>query len=213
MFMTRQHWDTIYREKEEQSLSWYQPSGSALSELLENLRLPEHPLIIDVGCGTSRFAEQALERFNARLILTDLSEAALTASRIRLGPIIEESGGAVDFLAGDITCIPLPAGKVDLWHDRAVFHFLLNPADQMAYVEQLRQAVRPGGYVYIETFAPDGPDRCSGLPVQRYSTDELKQLLTPGFQLISSKRYLHTKPDGQTQSFQQVLFCAQPPQQ
>ncbi len=135
--------------------------------------------------------------------MVELAAAALAVTRSRLG---ERAAGAVSLIEADVLTVELPAGSVGCWHDRAVFHFLTDPADQDRYLAQVRRIVRPGGAVLIATFAADGPTRCSGLPVARYSPAELQAVFGPGFELLDTRREMHTTPTGATQAFTYALF-------
>jgi SAM-dependent methyltransferase len=166
--------------------------------------LPLSAAIIDVGGGTSRLVDELLTAGYQDLTVLDLSRQALETSRFRLG----DAGGQVSWLAEDITQIDLPPARFDLWHDRAVFHFLTEATDRQAYVARLHRSLRPGGWVIMATFADSGPERCSGLPVMRYGPDSLHAALTLGadLRLIQSATEHHTTPGGAVQDFNFCLF-------
>jgi ubiquinone/menaquinone biosynthesis C-methylase UbiE len=130
----------------------------------------------------------------------DLSAHALAVARKRLGA----KGGRVQWIEGDICSVALPPQTFDIWHDRAVFHFLTDPADRRAYVDQVMRAVKPGGHVIVATFGPDGPDKCSGLPVERYSPEGLHGEFGPAFQLLEHASEAHCTPLGNIQHF---IYC------
>jgi trans-aconitate methyltransferase len=157
--------------------------------------------IIDIGGGASRLVDCLVFRGYEDVTVLDLSEAALAAARSRLGEI----AGRVTWVAADVT-IWEPSRTYDIWHDRAAFHFLTEREDQAAYVARLRRAVRPGGHAIIGTFAPDGPERCSGLLVSRYDATSLAATLGRGFELIDARRHEHVTPWGATQKFQFSTF-------
>jgi SAM-dependent methyltransferase len=157
--------------------------------------------IVDVGGGASTLVDELLDRGFERLTVVDLAESSLNAARARLGP----RAGLVKWIKADVRTLRLPH-PVDLWHDRAVFHFLTEPADQDAYLSSLREAVRPGGHVIIATFGPQGPERCSGLPVERYDAAKLSRRLGSEFELVRSLEKVHTTPGGATQQFIYCLF-------
>ena len=160
--------------------------------------------IIDIGGGASRLADALVaEGFHSVSVL-DVSEKALATSRDRLGPRAEN----VAWIVADVTAWR-PDKSYDLWHDRAAFHFLTEPADRAAYAECVRNAVRPGGHVIIGTFAPDGPERCSGLPVVRHDAASIGEVLGPSFKLIESRRHDHLTPGGTVQRFQFSRFQRQ----
>jgi trans-aconitate methyltransferase len=157
--------------------------------------------IIDVGGGASRLVDSLLDKGFSRLAILDLSAKALEAAKKRLG----RRGGEVNWIVADVATWT-PSDVYDLWHDRAAFHFLTNPADRDAYIASLKKAVRSGGHVIIATFAPDGPERCSGLPIVRYDPEALASALGPEFELIDSRRHNHSTPGGSTQRFQFSRF-------
>jgi SAM-dependent methyltransferase len=156
---------------------------------------------VDVGAGASTLVDRLLDRGFERLTVVDVSESALRATRTRLGPRAER----VRWVAADVRGLILPR-PVDLWHDRAVFHFLIAAVDQAAYLSSLLRALRPGGHVVLATFGPQGPERCSGLPVERYDAEGLARRLGDGFELIRSLERLHTTPAGAVQQFTYALF-------
>jgi len=156
---------------------------------------------VDVGGGASSLVDRLLDRGFERVTVVDLAEPSLHAARTRLGPRADR----VSWLRADARTLRLPR-PVDLWHDRAVFHFLTEPADQDAYVSSLGAAVRPGGHVVIATFGPQGPQKCSGLAVERYDAEKLSRRLGPGFALLRSLEKVHTTPGGAAQQFTYCLF-------
>jgi SAM-dependent methyltransferase len=156
--------------------------------------------IIDVGGGASVLVDELLALAYERLTVLDLASSALDAARERLGPL----AARVRWLESDVLEAPLPAGGFDVWHDRAVFHFLTARADRREYVRQVRHAVRRGGFVIVATFAEDGPERCSGLPVTRYSDEALHREFGEEFELIGSEREVHHTPDDAAQPF---VYC------
>jgi SAM-dependent methyltransferase len=156
---------------------------------------------VDVGGGASTLVDALLDRGFERLTVVDLAASALGAARARLGPRADR----VTWLEADARELRLER-PVDLWHDRAVFHFLTEPADQDAYFSSLRAAVKPGGHVIIATFGPRGPEKCSGLPVERYGARRLSERLGPEFGLLRSLETVHTTPAGATQEFTYCLF-------
>jgi SAM-dependent methyltransferase len=158
--------------------------------------------VIDVGGGASVLVDGLLEAGFTDVTVLDLSGAALAASRARLG----RSAGSVRWIEADITRADLPPRSFDLWHDRAVFHFLTDRADRQAYLRVLRHALRPGASVVIATFAEDGPERCSGLPVRRYAPSQLHAELGDDFEWLASEREEHVTPGGVLQQFQYSLF-------
>jgi ubiquinone/menaquinone biosynthesis C-methylase UbiE len=196
------HWEGVYTQKAPETLSWYQPRASVSLRLIELAGVGPGDRIIDVGGGASVLVENLLEAGHREVTVLDLSGAALARTRSRL----RGRAAAVTWLEADVTATNLPAAGYDLWHDRAVFHFLVEPGDREAYLRTLRQALRPGGHAIIATFAEDGPARCSGLPVQRYSAQQLHRQLGEGFELLAHEREDHVTPGGAVQRFQYGLF-------
>ena len=196
------HWEGVYTQKAPETVSWYQPRAAMSLRLIEQAGVGPGDQIIDVGGGASVLVENLLEAGHRELTVLDLSGAALARTRSRLGG----RAAAVSWLEADVTAADLPAAGYDLWHDRAVFHFLVEPGDREAYLRTLRQALRPGGHVIIATFAEDGPERCSGLPVRRYGPQQLQAELGEDFELLASEREEHVTPGGAVQRFQYSLF-------
>lgn len=158
------HWEGVYQTKDPTGVSWYQPTPQLSLELIDTLNLPAGERVLDVGAGASALPDGLLER-GLKVQVLDLSARALELTRERLGA----RAAAVTWQVGDVLTAPLGAGDFALWHDRAVFHFLTDGAERQRYVAQAAAAVRVGGHAIIAAFAPDGPQKCSGLPVQRYS--------------------------------------------
>jgi SAM-dependent methyltransferase len=195
------HWENVYTTKSDKEVSWFQETPAPSLELIALTRPPVDAAIIDIGGGASRLVDDLLAREFRRLTVLDLSGAALAAAKERLG----ESGAEVQWVIADVTKWE-PEQTYDLWHDRAAFHFLTDLADQSAYVDRIKRAVKPGGYVIIGTFAPDGPERCSGLPIVRHDADTLAVILGSDFVLIDTRRHDHATPWGAIQHFQFSTF-------
>lgn len=198
----KQHWETVYGTRAPESVSWFQPEAVRSVTLIESVTEDRAAPIIDVGGGASVLVDDLLRRGFLDVSVLDLSGTALERTRTRLG----ERSGSVTMIEGDIRTAPLPAHHYALWHDRAVFHFLTEAADRAAYVRQLTRSLRPRAHAIIATFAEDGPLRCSGLPVARYSADALHRELGAGFTLVASQRELHATPMGTSQAFVYCLF-------
>jgi trans-aconitate methyltransferase len=195
------HWEHIYETKAENELSWYQESPAISLDLIRATGAKSSAAIIDIGGGASRLVDALLnEGFRAVTVL-DLSESALAAAKARLGP----RSANVTWIVADVTAWE-PSETYDLWHDRAAFHFLTGAADRRAYAERVAEAVRPGGHAVIGTFAPDGPERCSGLPVMRHDAASIGAVLGEKFALVETRRDDHVTPAGVTQRFQFSLF-------
>lgn len=197
----KSHWDKVYREKAPDQVSWFQPEARLSRELIQQVAPDRDAAILDVGAGASTLIDGLVAAGYRRLTVLDLSTAALAQSQQRLGP----GATGVVWLEADVLIAPLPEASIDLWHDRAVFHFLTAPADRQRYVEQVRRAVRPGGHVLVATFAEDGPTRCSGLAVARYSPAALQREFGRDFLIVESRREEHATPSGALQAFTYCL--------
>lgn len=196
----KQHWEAVYATKAENEVSWFQ-AGAAVSVGLIAGVVAKTAKIIDVGGGASWLVDDLLGLGFTNLTVLDIAEAALDMAKARLG----DKSSRVKWLCADITQWK-PTESYDVWHDRAVFHFLTNADDREAYKKALHMGVRPGGTAIIASFALDGPERCSGLPVQRYSPESLAQELGSGFRLINSVSQEHPTPFGTVQKFQFSRF-------
>jgi SAM-dependent methyltransferase len=194
------HWDAIYAEKAPEEVSWYAPHLETSLALIERSAVPGTGAIIDVGGGESTLVDDLLARGYRNVSVLDISETAIGIARARLG----KDAGSVHWIAGDITAIELPPDTYDVWHDRAVFHFLTAASDRSAYIRQVRRAVKPGGHVIVGTFGPEGPKKCSGLEVVRYDAEALHGEFGRQFRLVESSRELHPTPFGTVQQF---LYC------
>lgn len=199
------HWDGVYGARDEDALTWFEDVPDLSLSLIRDLARPEDP-IIDIGDGASRLVDHLLADGYRDISVLDLSQAALEASRARLGDRAE----AVNWIVADVTqWQPAPAAYA-LWHDRAAFRFLTEPDQRAAYVAGMAAALRPGGHAVMMTFAPDGPERCSNLPVQRYSPETLSA--EPGrhapnlFTMVQGARHLHRTPKGAAQAFQVTIL-------
>lgn len=190
------HWDNVYTTKADNSVSWYELTPSISLELIEAAGIGLGS-IIDIGGGASRLVDALLARGHTHVGVLDLSAQALEIAKARLGPHAD----AVEWIVGDVTEWK-PAHSYDLWHDRAAFHFLTAPEDQAAYAEALHAALNPGGVAIIGTFALDGPEKCSGLPVSRHDGASIGRLLGPDFTLFDERHHDHTTPGGNVQKFQ-----------
>ena len=198
----RGHWNAVYGSKRAEELSWFQPHARVSLELAR-LALPDKSApILDVGGGASRFVDDLLADGYRRITVLDLAPAGLALTRARLGA----AAAQVTWVEADALSLPLPDASVDLWHDRAVFHFLTAPEERTRYVEQVRRVVRPGGFVLVATFASDAPPRCSGLPVVRYDPEDLHRVFGPDFEPVAERREVHLTPGGNPQPFTYCLY-------
>ena len=191
------HWQNVYLSKGEQQVSWTQLDPQPSLGLIEKYAGGHGASIVDIGGGASRLVDALVADGFAAITVLDLSEAALQAAKARLG----EQGASVRWVAADVTAWQ-PPQAFDIWHDRAAFHFLVEVKDRAAYVDRLQAGVKPGGHVIIATFAPDGPEKCSGLPVQRYDPHNLAKTIGMAFELVEHRDHRHVTPWGAAQSFQ-----------
>jgi trans-aconitate methyltransferase len=205
----RAHWENVYTTKAEAEVSWFQENPAPSLELIALAGLSEDASIIDIGGGASRLVDALVERHIGRITVLDLSAAAIDVAKARLDTRLEarlgHRGAGVKWIAADVTTWE-PSETYDLWHDRAAFHFLTHSADQSAYLDRLKKAVKRGGHVVIGTFAPDGPDKCSGLPIVRHDAASLSAMLGTDFKLIDARRHDHATPWGALQRFQFSTF-------
>ncbi|MDF0498546.1 class I SAM-dependent methyltransferase [Bradyrhizobium yuanmingense] len=195
------HWDHVYATKGEAEVSWYQDSPATSLAMIRAAGPDRDTAIIDVGSGASRLVDALLQDGYRDIAVLDLSANALEAAKKRIG----QAASTVDWIVADATTWR-PTRTYDVWHDRAAFHFLTDPRDRAAYVQRLRSAVKPGGHVIIATFAPDGPEKCSCLPVQRHDSASLAAELGPEFELIETRSETHHTPWDSTQAFQFSRF-------
>jgi len=196
----RLHWETVYRTKAPDAVSWYAPHLETSLALIGRSAASASSAIIDVGGGEATLVDDLLARGYGDVTVLDISAEAIRVARERLGP----QGEQVAWLVADITQADLPQRRYDVWHDRAVFHFLLDPAHRAAYVRQVARAMRPGGSVIVATFGPEGPTTCSGLDIVRYDARALHGEFGPAFRLVDSAVELHRTPFGTTQQF---VYC------
>lgn len=199
MVVSRGHWEGVYRDKAADQVSWFQPSAASSYRLITEGAAPD-ARIIDVGAGASVLVDELLDAGYRNLTVLDLARAALDVSRARLGA----RGDAVEWVAADITEAVLPQAYYDVWHDRAVFHFLTDPADRARYVAQVIRSVKPGGRVIVAAFGPGGPLQCSGLDVVRYVPQSLHAEFGAPFQLLGHETEIHHTPAGRDQEF---VYC------
>ncbi|MCK1542057.1 class I SAM-dependent methyltransferase [Bradyrhizobium sp. 147] len=197
----RAHWDNVYATKGEAEVSWFQNSPATSLAMIRAANLDREAAIIDIGGGASRLVDALLQDGHRDVAVLDLSANALDVAKKRLGA----AASVVDWIVADVTTWR-SAKTYHLWHDRAAFHFLTESRDRAAYVERLRSALAPGGYVIIATFAPDGPEQCSGLPVQRHDSSSLLAELGAEFELIETRSEIHHTPWHSTQAFQFSRF-------
>ncbi|MEY2860705.1 MAG: hypothetical protein RL392_1163 [Pseudomonadota bacterium] len=200
MIDNKQHWENVYSSKPSDAVSWYQPHADRSLQLIQATGLGPQAKVIDVGGGASTLVDDLLVHGYQDVTVMDLSASALAVARARQAPM----EARVQWLVADVTTAALPAHTFDVWHDRAVFHFLTRAEDRQAYVAQVLRSVKPGGHVIVATFADDGPLQCSGLPVMRYAPEGLHAEFGEPFTLVAHQREAHTTPFGTVQQF---VYC------
>ena len=196
----RKHWENVYETKAQDAVSWYRPHLETSFGLIERVCPGRKCAVIDVGGGEATLVDDLVNAGYQDVTVLDLSDKALQVARRRLGA----SAAKVTWTQGDITNSRLEPARYDVWHDRAVFHFLTSAADRQRYVSQVGWSVRPGGHAIVATFGPHGPDSCSGLPVERYDATALHNQFGARFRLVESSTELHTTPFGTVQEF---VYC------
>jgi SAM-dependent methyltransferase len=196
----RAHWERVYQTKRPDEVSWYRAHLETSLALIEEAAPNRNACIIDIGGGESTLVDDLLARRYRHVSVLDLSSTALDVARERIGV----KAGSVDWLCGDATMFALAKHRYDVWHDRAVFHFLTQAIDRAAYVCQVAHAVKPGGHVIVATFGPEGPTKCSGLDVVRYDPDALHDEFGSRFRLMKHLTELHRTPAGMVQQF---VYC------
>ncbi|MCU7906318.1 MAG: class I SAM-dependent methyltransferase [Candidatus Thiodiazotropha sp. (ex Epidulcina cf. delphinae)] len=196
----KKYWENVYSSQSTDQVSWFQEHASRSLALIQKTAVPHSASIIDVGGGASALVKDLLLNGYSTITVLDLSAKAIATAKERLG----RYSAGVEWLEADITTTRLPVHSYDLWHDRAVFHFLTKQSERKAYVENVFRSVKPGGHVIIAAFTKDGPTRCSGLPVMRYSATELHAEFGSRFNLIHSEKEEHHTPSGSVQRF---IYC------
>lgn len=194
------HWENVYRSKAPDQVSWYAPHLGRSLNFIAAADLPPDAAIIDVGGGAATLVDDLLDRGYTDITVLDVASAAIERARERLG----ERATRVKWIVGDVTQVVLPEHSIDFWHDRAVFHFLRDAEARLRYVELVRRAVKPGGHVLVATFGPEGPERCSGLEVVRFTEEGIHAEFGREFRKIGGDTEIHTTPWG---SVQQFVYC------
>ena len=197
---SKKHWEKVYATKAATEVSWFQTHAELSLKLIREAGILTSASMIDVGGGASIFVDDLLDHGYERVTVLDLSGAALATAQARLGPRALQ----VNWLEANVLETEFPRQTFDVWHDRAVFHFLTSEEERQTYVRKVLNAVKPGGLVIVATFAEDGPMRCSGLPVMRYSARELHAEFGESFQFLGHERESHHTPSGQEQKF---VYC------
>jgi 2-polyprenyl-3-methyl-5-hydroxy-6-metoxy-1,4-benzoquinol methylase len=196
----KSHWEKVYATKSPDAVSWYRAHLETSLALIERAAGAHSASIIDVGGGESTLVDDLLARGYENITVLDISQTAIDVTKKRLGLPAEQ----IHWLVTDVTDAQLERGAYDVWHDRAVFHFLTASEQRAAYIRQVANAVKPGGHVIVSTFGPEGPSKCSGLDVIRYDAESLHNQFGVRFRLVESSKELHSTPFGTTQQF---LFC------
>jgi ubiquinone/menaquinone biosynthesis C-methylase UbiE len=193
----KKHWETVYQTKAADAVSWYRPHLDTSLALIERAVPDRNAAIIDIGGGEATLVDDLLSRGYRQLSVLDISQAAIEGAKNRLG----EAADQVTWISADIMQSSFPAAHFDLWHDRALFHFLTAADQRAAYVERLTRALKPGGHAVIATFGPQGPEKCSGLDTMRYDAESLHAELGSRFALVEHSTELHHTPFDTTQQF------------
>lgn len=196
----QEHWENVYTTKSSDAVSWYQEHAERSHRLIRETGVPLSGAIIDIGGGASILVDDLLTSGYKNITVLDISQTALATAQNRLGSLSE----FVNWVEADITNAQLPPCKFDVWHDRAVFHFLTSSEERQAYVQAVQHAVKPGGHVIVATFAEDGPLQCSGLTVARYNAEGLHAEFGEAFTLIKHEKETHQTPFGTSQQF---IYC------
>jgi len=196
----KSHWERIYRTRQATEVSWYQPDARVSVQLIERIAPDRSSRIIDVGGGASTLIDGLLDSGYTDVTVLDLAGAALSEAKSRLG----HRGSLARWIEADVLTAKLGAHQYDVWHDRAVFHFLTKDDERAAYLRNVMRSVKPGGHVIVSTFGPQGPTKCSGLEVARYDAESLHDQFGTRFRLVESSEELHATPSGATQQF---LYC------
>ncbi len=194
------HWEKVYTTREPETVSWYRAHLETSLALIERAAHSRSASITDIGAGESTLVDDLLSKGYEHITVLDVSQTALDVTKKRLGPLAER----IKWVVADITQMQLEPLTYDVWHDRAVFHFLTSTEQRAVYVRNVATAVKPGGHVIVSTFGPEGPTKCSGLEVMRYDAQSLHDEFGIRFRLMESSKELHKTPFGTTQQF---LYC------
>jgi len=194
------HWEKVYASKEPDAVSWYRAHLETSLALIERAADSHSASIIDIGAGESTLVDDLAAKGYKNITVFDVSQTALDVTKKRLGPLAEQ----IKWIVADVTQVELEPSAYDVWHDRAVFHFLTSIEQRAAYVRNVAKTVKTGGHVIVSTFGPEGPPICSGLEVMRYDAESLHGEFGSRFRLVESSKELHHTPFGTTQQF---LYC------
>lgn len=194
------HWEKVYGTKAPESVSWYTPHLETSLNLIQKAASSKASAIIDIGGGEATLVDDLLSKGYTNISVLDISQKAIDVARERIAELADK----VHWYCADITTATLPQNYFDVWHDRAVFHFLTEESQRVKYIEQVMRSVKHGGYVIMSTFGLEGPEKCSGLDVVRYDAENLHGQFGKKFKLINSSTEIHNTPMGTTQQF---LYC------
>lgn len=197
-----EHWQSVYQSKSASDVSWFRPHLDASLELMKQAGLNANSRVIDIGAGASTLVDDLLDLGVRQITALDISMESLEVAKQRLGSRAEH----IRWIVGDVARLELDVDSIDIWHDRAALHFLVDPADAAAYVVNATRAIARGGYAVIGCFAKDGPEKCSGLTVARREAEDIEKLFGDAFALVDSRREQHATPWGSTQSFAYALL-------
>ena len=198
---SKAHWEGVYTAKAVDEVGWYKPNFDVSLGLIAEASTSASPRVIDIGGGASLLVDSLLDCGYEQVAVLDIAAAALEHAQRRLG----ERADLVQWMVADVTELK-SLGVFDIWHDRAVFHFLVDAADRQKYAALVKQTIPIGGHVIISTFSPTGPERCSGLDIRRYSSDSLTAELGDGFRLVKEVPEVHVTPHGKSQSFMYAML-------
>jgi ubiquinone/menaquinone biosynthesis C-methylase UbiE len=196
----QQHWENIYQTKKRDEVSWFREHLDTSLRMIANTGVGKDAAIIDVGGGNSTLVDDLLEAGYVDVSVLDISSKAIADSKERLGAKADE----INWIVADITTIELPADHYDVWHDRAVFHFLTGEEDRREYVELVKRSLKDGGHIIVASFSLDGPKKCSGLDIVQYSPETMHDEFGDSFRLVESVGETHNTPFGTTQDF---VYC------
>jgi SAM-dependent methyltransferase len=197
---TKAHWDRVYNIKPAEAVSWFAPHLETSLKLIHTASINKEAAIIDIGGGESTLVDDLFSEGYRNLSVLDISQKAIDVAKGRMG----QNADRIQWYCADITQASLPGAHFDIWHDRAVFHFLTEPSQRARYIEQVKRSVKHGGYVIMATFGPEGPTKCSDLDIVRYDSKSLHNQFGESFQLLESSTEIHQTPMGTTQQF---LYC------
>ncbi len=201
MTQREQHWEKVYQSRDHREVGWYQESPEISLRLLDQIGVLTEQSVIEVGCGASALVDQLIERGFSKITLVDVSQKALSIVRERLGA----RGDVPDYRVDDITRLAL-GQSFDVWHDRAVFHFLIDAKDRKKYVAVLKEHLAPKGHSIIGTFSLHGPESCSGLPVERYDEEKIQSVLGDELVVLDSLTDMHATPGGGKQEYNYFII-------